>query len=396
MSPGTAGPPPAFPRLTLGVEEEFLLVDPETGRVVPAAPTVRRRIGVPLAERVQPEFTRFQIETNSLAHTDLRRLCHDLAELRTSVAEAAERAGARLVASGTALLGNTGLPPLTPSPRYERMARRYGALLYGQGVCGCHVHIGIGDRDEAVQVSDHVRPWLPVLQALTANSPIMEGADTGYASWRAVLWARWPSAGPPPRFSSAERYDALVEALLEAGAVLDRGMIYWYVRPSHHLPTLEFRGADTCATVGETVALAGLVRALAATALADVRRGLPPPEVDQTLLEAAYWRAARDGLEGDGLDLATGRRTPMWKLVGALLRWVRSALEESGDLPLVTELLNRLHRRGSGAARQRAAYRPRHDVRDVARLLAAQTRDVSEFPVPARVAAEPPAMAPGR
>ncbi|WP_196442356.1 glutamate--cysteine ligase [Planomonospora sp. ID67723] len=386
MSSATTGTS-SFPRLTMGVEEEFLLVDPETGRVVPAAPTVRRRIGAPLTGRVQPELARFQIETNSLIHTDLENLRRDLAELRASVGAAAERAGACLMASGTALLGNAGLPPLTPSARYERMSRRYGALLHGQGVCGCHVHIGIADREEAVRVSDHVRLWLPVLQALTANSPIAEGTDTGYASWRAVLWSRWPSAGPPPCFSSAEHYDAVVEALLDSGVIMDRGMIYWYVRPSHHLPTLEFRTADTCATADEAVALAGLVRALAATALVDVRKGLPPPEVDQSLLEAAYWRAAHDGLEGEGVDLLTGRRAPMWKLVGALLRWVRSALEESGDLLLVTDLLNRLRRRGSGAARQRAAFRVRHDVRDVARLLAEQTWETPELLVPDRAGA---------
>ncbi|MBG0817098.1 glutamate--cysteine ligase [Planomonospora sp. ID82291] len=383
MNPLVAGPSSPEQALTMGVEEEFLIIDPETGRVVPVADAVRRRIGAALSDRVQPELMRFQIETNSLVHTDLGRLRHDLAGLRAAAAAAAESAGVRLAASGTSLLGNTGPPPLTPSPRYQRMHRQYGGVLQGQGVCGCHVHIGIPDRHEAVQVSNHLRPWLPVLQALMSNSPIADGADTGHASWRVVQWTRWPSSGPPPFFTSAEHYDALVDALYATGAIMDRGMVYWYIRPSHHLPTLEFRGADACATVDEAVALAGLVRALCTVALADVRRGLPAPAVDQTLLNVAYWRAAHDGLEGSGYDLLSGRRRPAWKLVGGLVQRARPALERSGDLAFVTEVLNRLRSGGSGAARQRAAYRRRHCLRDVAHLLVEQTRPPSETAVPA-------------
>ncbi|MFC4056824.1 glutamate--cysteine ligase [Planomonospora corallina] len=373
--------------LTVGVEEEFLVVDPETGRTAPVADAVRRRITVPVTARVQPELMRFQIETNSLVHTDLEELRRDLTELRTAAATAAEGAGARLAASGTALLDSPGPPQLSPSPRYQRMYRQYGGILRGQGVCGCHVHIGIPDRHEAVQVSNHLRPWLPVLQALMSNSPIAGGVDTGHASWRVVRWTRWPSAGPPPFFSSPEHYDALVDALYATGAIMDRAMVYWYVRPSHHLPTLEFRGADACATLDEAVALAALVRALCAVSLADVRQGRPAPAVDQTLLNVAYWRAAHDGLEGNGFDLLSGRRRPAWKLVGGLLQRARPALEESGDLPFVTEVLNRLRATGSGAARQRAAYRRRHDLHDVVRLLVEQTRPEPEPAVPVRASA---------
>ncbi|GAA3161284.1 glutamate--cysteine ligase [Planomonospora alba] len=383
MKPSAASPPPVPRGLTVGVEEEFLIISPETGRTVPAADAVRRRITGPIAARIQPELMRFQIETNSLVHTDLEELRRDLAGMRAAAAAAAEGAGACLAASGTALLGTPGPPPLSPSPRYQRMYRQYGGILQGQGVCGCHVHVGIPDRREAIQVSNHLRPWLPVIQALMSNSPIADGVDTGHASWRVVRWTRWPSAGPPPLFSSPEHYDALVDTLYATGAIMDRGMVYWYIRPSHHLPTLEFRGADTCATLDEAVMLAALIRALCAVALADVRRGLPPPSVDQTLLNVAYWRAAHDGLEGNGFDLLSGRRRPAWKLVGALLQRARPALEESGDLAFVTETAARLRATGSGAARQRAAYRRRHSVPDVARLLVEQTRAASEPALPA-------------
>ncbi|MET8143573.1 glutamate--cysteine ligase [Sphaerisporangium sp. NPDC005288] len=376
------------PLLTMGMEEEFLLIDPRSGRLRPAAGQVLRRLGGLAACRVVPELTRCQVETNSAVHTDLRALAADLLRLRALVSAAASDAGAALSACGTCLVGCGGMPPLSAAPRYRRMYEQFRALLYGQGVCGCHVHVGVADREEAVGVSNHVRPWLPLLQALTANSPITDGEDTGYASWRAMLWARWPSAGPPPYFLSAGHYDGLLRGLRASGAILDRGMVYWLIRLSHHLPTLEFRSADTCATVEEAVLLAALVRALAATALVEVRRGVPGPPVDHTLLCAAYWRSARDGMEGAVYDPITGRVVPAWTLAERLVETVRPALAAAGDLAPVTAALRRMRRSGSGAERQRAAHRRRGQVGDVAELLVRQTTQVPELfggpPSPAR------------
>ncbi|MCK2215391.1 glutamate--cysteine ligase [Actinomadura sp. ATCC 31491] len=360
--------------LTMGVEEGFILVDPETGAVAPVADKVRERVGGPRHGQVVTELTKFQIETNSGVHTDLPGLREELVRLRAAVVTAAEGAGVGVAATGAALTGDEGRPPITPSPRYQRLRQEYGDVLRGQGVAACHVHLGIADREEAVQVINHLRPWLPVLQALTANSPISDGADTGHASWRTVAWSRWPSAGPPPFFRSGEHYDELVEGLRAFGAILDRGMVYWQVRLSHHQPTIEVRVADTGQTVAEVVLLAGLVRALGATALDDVRAGRPAPAVDQTLLGAASWRAARDGLEGENVDLLTGRRMSAWRLVDRLIDHAGPALRALDDLPLMDEGLDVLHRHGSGAARQRAAYRRRGLVGDVARMLVEQSR----------------------
>ncbi len=362
-----------IPRLTVGVEEEFLLLDPATGRVVPAAEDVRRRVDGRVATSLVPELTQFQLETNSTVHTDLGLLQRELFEMRGAVAVAAAATGVRLAACGTALHGNAGMPPLSVCPRYHAMLREFGAVLRGQGVCGCHVHVGIDDREEAVRVSNHVRPWLPILQALTSNSPISDSMDTGYASWRAMMMGRWPSARPPPYFRSVRHYERLVDGMRASGAILDRGMIYWLVRLSDHVPTLEFRAADSCATVAETTMLAGLVRGLAASALREVRAGVRAPWIDDTLLSAAWWRAARDGIEGEGLDLMSGRRVPAWDLADRLIEHVRPSLEESGDWPLVFRVLCRLRRRGSGAARQRAVYASRARLADVAALLVRQT-----------------------
>lgn len=128
-----------------------------------------------------------------------------------------------------------------------------------QGICGCHVHVEVPSREAAVDVGNRLRPWLPTLLAMTANSAIYRGADSGHASWRSVLWGRWPSAGPPPHFESVDDYDAGVRMMLGVGAMLDGGQVYWDVRPSANFPTVEVRVADVPATVGQTALFAAVV-----------------------------------------------------------------------------------------------------------------------------------------
>jgi carboxylate-amine ligase len=364
---------PGTQPLSLGVEEEFLVVDGPTGRVAPYAAGILDAAPPAMRDRLQPELTAAQVETVTIPHQDLRALGRDLLRCRRMVASLAARAGCAMVASGTAVLEASPPTPLTDRPRYRLMAREYGPLLDGQGVCGCHVHVGMADREEAVQVSNHLRPWLPVLQALSANSPFAAGRDSGYASWRAVTWSRWPAAGPPPYLESADHYDHLVGAMVTSGVILDAAMVYWYARPSERVPTLEVRVADVLPTGAEATLLAGLVRGLAATALADLRRGEAAPRVPDELLRAAHWRAARDGLDGDGLDPFSERLVPAWDLVDRLVERIWPALAQAGDLPLVRHLLEQVRARGSGAARQRAAYAERGLLSDVVEMLVRQT-----------------------
>ena len=204
---------------TMGVEEEFLLVDPATGEPV----AVNEAVAGHAAEHgveLQLELTSCQVETTSEVVSSSAELRDDLARLRGAAAEAARANKARLLA--------VGLPPTVPhefpitdNPRYREIASRFGMIAHEQGICGCHVHVAVPTREAAIRVSNRLRPWLPTFLALTANSAIYRNADTGYASWRSVLWARWPSAGPPPHFDSIDEYDAINEMLRHAGAALD-------------------------------------------------------------------------------------------------------------------------------------------------------------------------------
>ncbi|OYD70171.1 glutamate--cysteine ligase 2 [Rhodococcus sp. OK302] len=347
---------------TLGVEEEFLVCDPHTGRPSLRNTEVAAAAGE-LGLTLQLELSRCQIETSTSIGTHISDLRDQLCESRAVTADAAARTGCQLLAVGTPFYDP---PPdsITVTPRYQQMAEQFGALTTGV-MCGCHVHVGVEDREQAVQVINHLRPWLPTLLALTANSPISAGVDTGYASWRYILFGRWPSSGPPPYFESPHDYDAAVATMLETAVILDPHMVYWYVRISDHLPTIEIRISDVPATVEETMTFAALVHALVTTAMKAISRGESAPIVDQAVLHAACWRAARDGLSGCGLDVNRKRLVPAHHLVRRLLAHTASTLAELGELEQVTTSLASVLDHGNGAIVQRRTLACRGKVADV-------------------------------
>jgi len=357
---------------TFGVEEEFLLVDAGTGE-----PASRNAAVAAEAERrgvqLQLELSSCQVETTSSVVTSSTDLGEELSRLRSTAARAAEAAGVQLLASG--------LPPATPhafpvtdTPRYRRIGAEFGMVAHEQGICGCHVHVQVPDRAAAIHVSNWLRPWLPSLLALSANSPLYRNSDSGFASWRSILWRRWPAAGAPPFFTSPEEYDSAVRMLVDTGVILDKDMIYWDVRPSADFPTVEVRVADVPATVAETVLLATLIRAAVMTALdargrADDIARLPPGA-----LRAAYFKAAHDGLSGHSLDLIHGRgAVPAREQLDALVQRARPALESLGEYDRVTDGLDRVAARGNGAMRQLRAWRESGEVMDVIAEVAAAT-----------------------
>ena len=356
--------------LSVGVEEEFMLVDTGTGRLADRAPDVLADAGGEGYD-LQAEITLSQVETASGICLTMSELHEQLTAARRMLVEHAEEYGAWLVASGTPVLGRLSPTVLTPIPRYHRMSREFRALIGDLPVCGCHVHIGLPDDEARVLVSNHLRPWLPTLLAIGANSPYWNNADTGYASWRYLMWGRWPSAGPPPWFESPASYYAAREEVISSGAAIDVGMLYWDARLSANHPTIELRVCDVAPTVDDAVLLAAIVRGIAAMALTS---DAPALAVPQHLLRPALWRAARDGLEGLGLDVRTGELAPAGNLAAALVRWIRPALEFAGDYELVNESLARLLLDGSGAARQRAAFARQGKMADVVGFLAQQTR----------------------
>jgi len=361
--------------LTLGVEEEYLLVDATGPHAVELVEEVFDQLDDDIRDSVQHEFLRSQIETAGPPQLDLGDLAAAMARLRSGLADAAGRAGARLVAVGASPAPGTH-SRVVDTPRYHRMRERYGDLSPGGGLNGMHVHVSVPDPETGVQLLNHLRPWLPILQAATANSPFSAGRDTGYASWRSMLWERWPTVGPTPYLESHEQYETMIADLIASGAMFDEGMLYWYARLSASYPTVEIRMGDVCPTPDDAMLLAALARGLVATLLRAVEDGQPAPNVPHPLLMAAHWRAAHDGLEGLNIDMATREPRPAWKLMRQLFDYVTPELERHGDLEMATVLMGRLRSHGTGAARQRATLAQRGSVGAVVDWLAATTRGV--------------------
>ena len=339
---------------TLGVEEEFVLLDPSTGATVLAGPDLVRILGG--EPGVQQELMRFQVETGTRVCTSLDEAGRELIRLRRLAAAAAASLGCRLVASGVAPYRTPGLAAVTGQPRYQELARRYGPVVAEAGTCACHVHVGVPSRDLGVQVLARLRPWLAPLLAVTANSPIADGHDTGWASWRYPIQTRWPTAVPPAAWPDAAAYDTAVRRLIGQGAALDERSVYFLARLSPRYPTVEVRVADVCLDAGTAVLLAGLTRALVATALAEARSGTPMATAPAGQVAAALAAAARRGLGGAGVDPFTGRAVDAPALRSRLLDHVHPALRDHGDTETITRLLARLDQRGTGADRQRALF----------------------------------------
>jgi carboxylate-amine ligase len=358
---------------TVGVEEEYFLVDAETRELRPRAAAILEVAQRKFGERVEPELNLAQIECSTPVCTTLGEVREHLCRLRVGLMRAAQTNGSRIVAIGTHPFTHWVGQQITPKDRYRALDTTYKQLAWEQLVSGCHVHVGIDDPELAIQVLNRVRPWLGTLRALTTNSPYWEGIDTGYASFRMTVFDRWPTTGMPPWLDDRASYTALVAALVATDTIDEESRMYWDVRPSPRYPTLEFRVADVCLTVDEAVMLTGLIRALVRVSVAAIEAGEPTLRPLRDLLSAARWRAARYGIEGTLVDAARATVVPAATAVEQLLDVVRDDLRSHGEWDVVQPLLEDLLQRGSGASRQRAILSAGGDLRDVVDFAVEQT-----------------------
>lgn len=337
----------------VGVEEELLLVDPTTRRLSARQRHARAQQhegGAP----VEGELYLQQVETQTPPTRSLTELTDQVRAGRRALGEAAREAGAAAVAVGTPILVEDAAADaaIAPDDRYQRIRQTYGELAHTATACAMHVHVDVADPAEGVRVIDGIAPWLPLLLAASVNSPYAAGRDTGHASWRSQLWARWPSHGSHQHFGDVAAYEGVRDHLVAWGAALDEGMLYLDARLGVGTPTVEIRVADVCAEVDDAVVVAALARALTETAAA----AAPQPAWRGDLLRAATWRAARHGLADSLVDPLTLELTTARAALTTLLEHVEPALAAAGDTDTVTEGVERLLARGTGAARQRAAY----------------------------------------
>ena len=367
---------------SVGVEEELLIVEPDTGRpralagaVIRAAGpgaeepggggrwAVERWTGKPEAVRpLEFELQKQQLEIDTRPCRSLDELSRELRRCRATAAAAAARAGVTVAALGTSPLAVH--PEVVPTSRYQAMAAVFGLTAQEQLTCGCHVHVGICSAEEGVAVLDRIQPWLATLLALSANSPFWQGVDSAYASFRYQAWGRWPCSGPTGQFGSATAYQATVQQMIDTQTLLDPGMVYFDARLSQHYPTIEVRIADVCQHADDAVLIAALIRGLVETEARNWQAGLVRPARTEQL-RLATWRASRSGLDDVLINPVTFRPDKAAAVTGLLAGHVRDALADAGDTSPVTDLLDAVLHRGNGAAAQRSAYQRRGRLMDV-------------------------------
>ena len=362
MPPATSDDGP----LSIGVEEEFFLVDLEDGSPVPWADQLSASMPPVFRGGVAGELYPCTVELKTPVYHDLNELEISLGALRAETAARAAELGIGLLASSTHPDMPRGHMMLRNDSRYHRQSAEYRQLIVDQMVVGCHIHIGL-ESEEVIPVMNRVRSLLSPLVALSANSPFWYGTDTGYASWRTMVWTRWPVSGSPPRFLSHARYEAFVEEQVSTGVISDASNLYWDLRPSSRWPTLEFRAFDVGRTVEEVVTLVALVRACVRTVRDEEACGIPEVDVSRELLEAARWRAARDGLGGQLFDVVERRLKPAADVLSGLLEKLRPALQLEGAWDRVSRSVDEALHRGSGDQRQKMAFLRRGGMLDVVR-----------------------------
>ena len=351
---------------TFGIEEEFLVVDPASGRPLP------------LGDRIVDLGSQLAVESPCALTTELQSeqiesvspICHSLDEIESAIRigrswtdKLAQIVGARVVALGTSPVPVD--PHIISGSRYREIGDRFGLTAREQLTCGFHVHVAVESAEEGVGILDRIRSWLPVLLALSANSPYWNGHSTGYASYRRQVLSRLPLAGATEEFGSAKAYRDQIDQYVSSDVIIDEAMVYFDARLSRNHPTVEIRVADVCLDAETAVLIAGLARALVETAAHEWRRGVPSTAATAPMINLAMWRASRDGLDGVLLAPGSWQPQPAATVVAALTRRIRPALREFGDADRIDDLLSRQFTRGTGDHFQRALLAQSADLATV-------------------------------
>lgn len=358
---------------SVGIEEEFQLVDAESLELVSAIEGILSAFeGEPVEPHIKPELLQSAVETSTKISVSVAEAIDDLVDLRARLRQAAAAEGALVASAGTHPSSRSENQEVTDRPRYAALSESLGWLGARQLVFGLHVHVGVGSAEKAIACANGLRSAVPELLALSANSPFWQGRPTGLASTRATILESLPRAGLPPSFSSFTEFEALVERGVRTGCFPDYTHIWWDVRLHPRLGTIEVRICDGQTRVENAAALAALIQSLVATLGSAFECGdVAPPDPD-LLLEENRWRAARDGLDARLIDLERDTERSAPEAIRALVERCTPGAEALGcaeELELVEEILAR----GNGADEQLAVYEETDSLLEVTRRLVEET-----------------------
>ncbi len=359
---------------TLGIEEEFQLVNSQTLQLCSCVNAIMEKGTTYLAENIKPELTQSTIELISDICPDIAAARKDLYTRRMLLARLVQDEGLALVSAGTHPSSSWRVQETTEKVRYEELEEEFQDIIRSNIIFGMHVHVGVEGKDMAVLLMNQVRTWLPHLLAISTNSPFWNGRNTGIKSYRSALWKRVIRSGMPGIIASWKEFDEYVQTLMEMGCIDNGKKIWWDMRPHPFFDTVEFRICDMPATIEDTLAIAALCQALIAKLVWCHEQSIDVPVLSRDYLDENKWRAMRYGLDAEVIDFVGRRRLSMRDALNETLDFVDEVVDDLGsrhEMNYLRALMN--NPQGTGADRQIAVFEQTHDADKVIALLIEQT-----------------------
>ena len=359
------------PRLTIGIEEEFQIVDAE-GQLKSHSETLLAAARPRLGEQIKPEMMQSVIEAGTKICADISEARAEISTLRGTLAALLAPVGLRIASAGTHPFSHWQDQQVTEAERYKILEDELQDVIRELLIFGLHVHVGIPDRESRVEVMNEARYFLPHLLAISTSSPFWLARNTGLKSYRQVIWGRFPRTGTPPDFSSYDEYENFVELLVKTGSIDNGRKIWWDLRPHAFFPTIEFRVCDAATRIEETLCLAALTQAICAKLLVlreknqGFRRYLP------SLVQENKWRAMRGGMDAKLIDFGKQIEVPMRDLAVELLEFVDDVVDTLGSRREV-EYVQTIVREGTSADRQLRTFAATGHLHKVVDSIAEET-----------------------
>jgi len=360
-------------RFTVGVEEEFQIVDPATWALRSHVSELLEAGAASLGDQIKRELHQSIVEVGTPICADIAQVAHEVVRIRRQLVQAAESVGLRVAAAGTHPFSNWIDQAISPGERYQHLVEELQQLARSLLIFGMHVHVGMPDRQSSIDIMNAARYFLPHLLALSTSSPFWTGRDTGLKSYRTAIFRRFPRTGVPDHFGSWGEYENYVKLLVDLHCIDDGKKIWWDIRPHPQFGTLEFRVLDVATRVEETIALAALAQAIVVKLYKLYTRNLGFRLYRRALIDENKWRAARYGLDGKLIDFGKRAEVPMRDLALELLEFVDDVVDELGSRKHV-DYVHTILREGTSADRQLRVFRETGDLRAVVQHVVQETR----------------------
>ena len=353
-----------FDQFTLGIEEEFQIVDPQTRELRSHVTEFLDEGKMILGEQIKPEMIQSMIEVGTGICNNIQEARADISNLRGVIASLAEKNGLKIVAASTHPISRWQDQKIFDDERYELLVQELQTVARSLLIFGLHVHVGIPDRERQIHIMNASRYFLPHVLALTTSSPFWMGHNTGLKSYRSEIFKQFPRTDIPDHFDSYPGFQRYVELLVKTGCINDGKKIWWDCRPHPVFPTLEFRICDIPTRVDDTVAIAGLFQAIVAKLTKLIEKNLGFRLYRRMLIQENKWRAVRWGLEGKMIDFGKQKEVPTRELVLELLDFVDDVLDDLGSRKEV-EHIHTILERGTSAEEQLRVYSETNDLKAV-------------------------------